>query len=107
MMKPIDVHRLLEHIGQLLRIQWQQTREGQPDVVLPPLGGARPSMNDVEELRDLAQIGHVKAIQRKLDRLDADHPELAAFVARMRTLVERFDFKQYLETLRTFELHDK
>lgn len=106
MMKPIDVHRLLEHIGQLLRLQWHQTHGSQPNVTLPPLGGARPSMNDVAELRDLAQIGHVKAIQRKLDKLDADHPELSAFVARMRTLVERFDFNRYLETLRTFELHD-
>jgi signal transduction histidine kinase/DNA-binding response OmpR family regulator len=106
MMKPIDVPRLLEHIGQLLKIQWEQTRDGLPDA-LPPLGGARPSVKDVEELRDLAQIGHIKAIQRKLDKLDADHPELATFVARMRSLIERFDFNQYLATLRTFEFHDE
>lgn len=108
MMKPIDVPRLLEHIGQLLKIQWEQTRDGVPGDIAPPsLGTARPSMQDVEELRGLAQIGHIKAIQRKLDKLDADRPELATFVARMRSVIERFDFNLYLATLRTFECHDE
>ncbi len=108
MMKPIDVPHLLEQIGQLLKIQWEQARDGLPGVIASPLSsGARPSMKDVEELRDLAQIGHIKAIQRKLNKIEADHPELATFVTRMRTLIERFDFNQYLAILRTFEAHDQ
>ncbi|MGN6286688.1 MAG: hybrid sensor histidine kinase/response regulator [Afipia sp.] len=107
MMKPIDVPRLLEHIGQLLKIEWEQTRDNPQRVAMPPLGNARPSTADVEELRDLAQLGHVKAIQRKLDQIDATRPELATFVARMRVLIDRFDFNQYFATLRIFELHDE
>jgi signal transduction histidine kinase/purine-cytosine permease-like protein/FixJ family two-component response regulator len=107
MMKPIDIPRLLEHVGQLLKLQWEQTRDSPQQATLPPVDDVRPSARDVEELRDLAQLGHIKAIQRKLDQIGATRPELATFVARMRTLIDRFDFNQYFATLRIFERHDE
>ncbi len=72
LMKPIDIPRLLEQIRQLLlKIEWQyetgsnRTRSGGRR----PARGRRSS--DVEELIELGQIGHIRAIQVKLDEIGA------------------------------------
>jgi signal transduction histidine kinase/CheY-like chemotaxis protein len=101
LMKPVDVSRLLEQIGQLLRIDWQYASEEMPAPVWTPGSGPLPSAQDVRELIDLGQLGHVRAIHDKLDQLAADYPEHAAFVARMRALIDAFDFTQYIATLKT------
>ncbi len=106
LMKPIDVSRVLEQIGQLLKIDWQYVSREKPDPVWTPGSGPLPSAQDMQELIDLGQIGHVKAIQAKLDQLDADHPEHAAFVTRIRSLVDDFDFNQYAATLKMLHSQD-
>ena len=106
LMKPIDVARLLEQIGQVLKIEWQYASHENPDPVWTPGSGPLPSAQDVQELIDLGQIGHVKAIQAKLDQLGADYPEHGAFVSRMRTLVDDFDFEQYTTTLKMLHPQD-
>ncbi len=93
LMKPIDVSRVLEQIGQLLKIDWQYVSREKPDPVWTPGSGPLPSAQDMQELIDLGQIGHVKAIQAKLDQLDADHPEHAAFVTRDPLPRRRFRFQ--------------
>jgi signal transduction histidine kinase/CheY-like chemotaxis protein len=100
LMKPIDVSRLLEQIGQLLKIEWQYAAHESPDPVWTPGSGPLPSAQDVQELIELGQIGHVRAIQAKLDQLGSDYPEHAAFVSRIRSLVDDFDFNQYTATLK-------
>lgn len=107
LMKPIDVPRLLEQIGQLLNIEWQYASEDTPEPVWTPGKSAYPSAQDVAELIDFGQMGHVKAIHAKLDQLSADYPEQAAFVTRMRALIDQFDFNQYLSTLKILEPHEQ
>ena len=50
LMKPIDVARVLEQIGQLLRIEWQHAADAGPAPVWTPGTGPLPSFPDVEEL---------------------------------------------------------
>ncbi len=107
LMKPVDIPRLLEQIGQLLKIDWQYVSEDTPEPVWTPGRNAYPSADDVSELIDLGQIGHVRAIHQKLDQLAADYPEQAAFVTRMRALIDEFDFNQYLSTLKLLEPHEQ
>ncbi|HEY8333152.1 MAG TPA: ATP-binding protein [Tardiphaga sp.] len=105
LMKPIDIPRLLELIGQLLRIEWQYERGQQPVTPWKP-SGPRPAVRHVEELMSLGQMGYIRAIQLKLDEIDSDHPEQADFVAQMRSLVDRFDLDQYMATLKTLHSHE-
>ncbi len=111
LMKPIDVPRLLELIGQLLKVEWSH----EPNAVQPQETPAptwnlnddqRPPTRYVDELIDLGQIGYVTAIHLKLDEMDKDHPEHAAFVSQMRSLVQRFDLWQYMATLKSVQRHD-
>lgn len=106
LMKPIDVSRVLEQIGQLLKIDWQYASRENPEPVWTPGSGPLPSAQDMQELIDLGQIGHVKAIQSKLDQLDADYPEHAAFVIRIRSLADDFDFNQFIATLKMLHSQD-
>lgn len=105
LMKPIDIPRLLELIGQLLKIEWQYESSHVPVTPWTP-GVVRPAVKYVEELMSLGQMGYIRAIQLKLDEIDIDHPEHADFVAQMRSLVDRFDLDQYMATLKTLHSYD-
>jgi len=110
-MGEIDVPRLLELIGQLLKVEWShepgpvQTREASVAAWSADKDPS-PPVQYVNELIDLGQIGYVTAIHLKLDEIDKDHPEHAAFVSQMRSLVERFDLGQYMATLQNVQRHD-
>jgi signal transduction histidine kinase/purine-cytosine permease-like protein/ActR/RegA family two-component response regulator len=106
LMKPIDIPRLLELIRQLLRIEWQYV----PDQIVAPQwqpgSGPRPPLKHVEELIGLGQLGYIRAIQIKLDEIDAENPEHTDFVSQMRFLIDRFDLDQYMATLKTLHSYD-
>jgi signal transduction histidine kinase/CheY-like chemotaxis protein len=106
LMKPIDIPRLLEQIGLLLKIEWQYEPLAATKPDWQPKGGLRPPHRHVEELINLGQIGHIRAIQAKLDQIGMDQPEHRPFVSQMRTLVDRFDLDQYMATLRTLQRHE-
>jgi signal transduction histidine kinase/CheY-like chemotaxis protein/purine-cytosine permease-like protein len=106
LMKPIDIPRLLEQIGQLLKIEWQYETDAVPLSYWKPTSGSRPPVRHVEELISLGQMGYIRAIQVKLDEIGADHPEHADFVSQMRSLVDRFDLDQYMATLKTLHSYD-
>lgn len=106
LMKPIDIPRLLELIGQTLKIEWQYERD---EIVPAPRwtpGGLRPPVQHVEDLISLGQMGHIRAIQLKLDEIGLEHPEHADFVGEMRGLIDRFDLDQYMATLKTLYSYD-
>ncbi|MEY9592179.1 signal transduction histidine kinase/purine-cytosine permease-like protein/ActR/RegA family two-component response regulator [Bradyrhizobium yuanmingense] len=106
LMKPIDIPRLLATIRQLLKIEWQY---GSHEVAVPfwhPETGSKPPLRHVEALIGLGQIGYVKGIQLKLDEIGSEHPEHADFVAQMRSLVDRFDLDQYMDTLKTLHAYE-
>jgi CheY-like chemotaxis protein len=107
MMKPIDIPRLLETIRQLLKLEWQY--EAEHAVVTPrwrPDTGSRPPVRHVEELIGLGQLGHIRAIQLKLDEIGNELPEHANFVSEMRSLIDRFDLDQYMAALKTLYSYD-
>jgi len=106
LMKPIDIPRLLELIGQLLKIEWQYERDDEIAVPQWTPSGLRPPVEHVEDLISLGQMGHIRAIQIKLDEIGTDLPEHAAFVAQMRALIDRFDLDQYMATLKTLYSYD-
>jgi signal transduction histidine kinase/purine-cytosine permease-like protein/ActR/RegA family two-component response regulator len=106
LMKPIELPRLLELIGQLLKIEWQYETDCASAPQWKPSNGSRPPVRHVEELIRLGQMGYIRAIQLKLDEIGADHPEHSDFVGQMRSLVDRFDLDQYMATLKTLHSYD-
>lgn len=102
LMKPIDIHRMMETISQLLQINWTHNGDDSPAPVLKPWSEiTKPPHHHVAELIDLARIGHVRAIQIKLDRISKEHPDCAEFISRMHDIVNRFDLPQLTVTLQS------
>lgn len=106
LMKPIDIPRLLETIRQLLKLEWQYGSNGTVVPLWRPETGSKPPLRHIEALIGLGQIGYVKGIQLKLDEIGSEHPEHADFVAQMRSLVDRFDLEQYMNTLKTLHAYE-
>ncbi|HEY0219827.1 MAG TPA: ATP-binding protein [Afipia sp.] len=111
LMKPIDVPKLLALIGQQLKIQWKYEPDESPAQDVDSVKWIvndhnNPPLQYVDELINLGQIGYVTAIHSKLDEIHHDHPEHAAFVAEMRSLVERFDLGRYMAILQDVQRHD-
>ena len=71
-----------------------------------PDTGSRPPVRYIEELIGLGQMGHIRAIQLKLDEIGADLPEHTDFVTQMRALIDRFDLDQYMATLKSLHSYD-
>ncbi len=106
LMKPYDIPRLLEVIGHLLKIKWRHDAEVVGAPVWRPQAYETPPENVLEELRQLGEVGHVKRLQSRLDEIRVGEPRYTLFVARMRLLVDRFDFDQFLSSLRPTSRHD-
>jgi len=105
LMKPIDIPRLLESIGQLLKLRWRY--DGDPVAALGPRPDLdSPPMQHVEELIQLGEIGFIRGIESKLDQIHSDYPESEPFVTKMRGLIDRFDLEQYMKTLNTLYRHE-
>jgi signal transduction histidine kinase/CheY-like chemotaxis protein len=99
--KPMRIDELLTRIGQLLKIEWIH------DMPVPAASrtaeslraeAARLPQEQLRELRSLAQIGHVRAVQEKLSAIELAWPELESLTSELRVLVDRFDFER-LDTL--------
>ncbi|QLH70416.1 ATP-binding protein [Rhodopseudomonas palustris] len=106
LMKPVDIPRLLELIGQLLKIDWIYKGEATA-AAANATEIQNPPMQHVEELIELGKIGYIRGIESKLDQIHTDYPETWAFVSQMRTMVEQFDLDTYMKTLNTLYRHEQ
>jgi CheY-like chemotaxis protein len=106
-MKPVELEVLLGRVGELLDLTWLHDED---DVAAEPVARAGEpapgSAIDLGELYRLGRIGHVRAIEAKLDEMEARDPANGPFVARLRALVKRFDLKSYLAILQGVQTHD-
>jgi hypothetical protein len=98
LMKPIDLRQLLKKIHALLDIEWiYETEAHSPG--RPPMASAVPAPADIDELIRLGEIGHVTQIIEKLIEIERTSPQCLEFVARMRLMVNAFDFRRYVSAL--------
>jgi signal transduction histidine kinase/CheY-like chemotaxis protein len=90
--KPVRVAELLAWLQAKLQLTWLD----EPAAALPSARAvdatppALPSPEHLAALADAIGLGHLRGIQRRLDRIDADEPACAPFVARLRTLAGEF-----------------
>jgi signal transduction histidine kinase/CheY-like chemotaxis protein len=97
LMKPVDLRQLLQKIHTLLNIEW--TYEPEPVTEAPAAEGSAPPGDDINELISLGEIGHIRRILERLSEIESGSPEYAAFVGRMRKIVDSFDLKRYTAAL--------
>lgn len=102
LVKPVRVGELLDWLGARLSLQWVSAPEPLPAAVTPaPVREALPEPHRLRGLADQVALGHYRGIVRLLDEIEAEQPECAAFVARLRGLAREFQF----DTMTRF-IHD-
>jgi len=106
-MKPLDVHTLLDRMGDLLGLEWIHEPERiEPPLALPEAGAPAPeptlpehSRHHLDDLYRLGRIGHVRGIHAKLAEMAAEHPQNEAVASHLRALVSNFELKRYMNVL--------
>jgi hypothetical protein len=103
-MKPVDIHLLIERVGTLLGLQWlyepttaPATEEPRPVSSVTMLPSR--SRHHLDDLYRLGSIGHVRGIEAKLRELEAEDAAHRALAAELRKLVTKFDLKGYMNVL--------
>jgi hypothetical protein len=101
-MKPVDLHVLLDCIAGLLGLRWiyEASTASQEDsgTVLELPSHSRHHIND---LYQLGLIGHVRGIQAKLRQIEADDPASKPVTSHLQALVASFDLKRFMNVLET------
>ncbi|MGF7177508.1 hybrid sensor histidine kinase/response regulator [Azospirillum doebereinerae] len=107
--KPVSIPKLLACLGKLRPIAWEY-EQGPANGTLAALPGFAasdlPPQHHIAELIHLGRIGYVRGMQAKLSEIAAAHPELDAFVGRMRRLVSNYDLNQYMAALEAVHRDD-
>jgi len=98
--KPVETDQLLDRIGQILELQW--IREPAPRGIDPHGAGAKPRVinrHHVDDLYQLGRIGHVRGVEAKLRQMEGEDPSVGPIADQLRTLVARFDLRQYMQVV--------
>jgi CheY-like chemotaxis protein len=109
--KPFELQQLLDQMQQMLKLEWVYEAK---DIVAPVVAAAAglmspldfPAKADIAELQRLGRIGHIKAIEAKLDQIHARNPNTSIFTSRLRGLIKDFDFRRYMAVLQEVHRHD-
>jgi signal transduction histidine kinase/CheY-like chemotaxis protein len=109
LVKPLDLSVLLASVQRQLQLTWLYKPEALADS--PENGVVAGQLSDtatrhIEDLWQLGLIGHVRGIHAKLRDLDAEHPRNRTLAARLRSMVDRFDMSQYMNTLKELRTND-
>ena len=98
--KPVEQNGLLAEIGRQLGISWEigdqeagLTSSGKP----PKL--PKDAQRWAEQIRNLARVGHIRAVETALTDLENNVPASAPFVAAMRAHVRNFDLRSLIKML--------
>ena len=90
LVKPVRLPELLDWLQRRLRLQWEYSEAAAPAAASAAEPLQPPPAAALKSLEELVRLGYLRGIQKKLDAIDAAHPESAAFVARLRALATGF-----------------
>jgi signal transduction histidine kinase/CheY-like chemotaxis protein len=105
-MKPVDVHTLLDRVGELLGLEWlyESDAPAHPAAASGTAANSEPvlpeaSRHHLDDLYRLGRIGHVRGIHAKLTEMAAEHPSNEPVAAHLRALVSNFELKRYMNVI--------
>ncbi len=102
--KPVDLELLLAKIGQQLHLTWQTSETGDAPTQSEPLSYSTadelPYTTQLNALYELARLGDIQGILKRITELQQQTPNYGLFVATIRQAANEFDtqkIKKYLQ----------
>jgi CheY-like chemotaxis protein len=95
--KPVRMNELLDWLGRSLDLRWlsAQAAATEPAATPDEAGSlALPAPPQLRALQELVNIGYVRGIVKRLDQIEIESPQSAAFVARMRVMARGFQLDE-------------
>ncbi len=97
LVKPVRMAELLAWLQSRLALKWlyDEAPDRDANADTSPSGGpagpmATPPAEALHALDELVRLGYLRGIQRKLDAIEAEHPDCADFVGQLRGLAKGF-----------------
>jgi signal transduction histidine kinase/CheY-like chemotaxis protein/purine-cytosine permease-like protein len=106
LVKPVRLNDLLDWLGQRLQLQWLEVAAPGAEAALeaapaaPGSAATLPDATALEALRAAVAMGYPRGILRQLDQIEAERPDTAHFIQRLRPLARAFQFEIMDEHLR-------
>ena len=96
--KPVDLQVLLAEIAHHLHLTWDLATAQPPP---PPPAAPLPATvaPHLTRIRDLARVGHIRAVEAAVADLASSQPEAAPLVAQMRAHIAAFDLSALVRLL--------
>jgi CheY-like chemotaxis protein len=99
LIKPFELNQLFDRIETLLDIEWiYDLTVVEPADLAPAIPPDLPP-RQLDALRQLGEIGHVRGIESKLSEIEIEHPGSAAYLELLRGHARSFDFERYRAAL--------
>ena len=94
--KPVELASLLREIGSRLDLAWEQPQAADP-------AAQALSSGQLAELRELADSGHVRGLNERLDAFERDTPALERTLQPLRTLLSAYRLDAFQAALDALE----
>jgi CheY-like chemotaxis protein len=111
--KPLDIPQLMDALKTALRLEWDYgspmaDKESLDSMEVSPRQVSTPNLDgtEIRELIRLGRVGHIRAIEAKLDDLERLTPETRPLTARLRGYIRDVDLQQYMSDLEALAPHD-
>jgi signal transduction histidine kinase/FixJ family two-component response regulator len=95
--KPVRMNELLDWLGRALDLRWLSARAAATEpAATPDEAGSLtlPAPTQLRALQELVNIGYVRGIVKRLDQIETELPQSAAFVGRMRVMARGFQLDE-------------
>jgi signal transduction histidine kinase len=100
--KPVRINLLLDHIGRLLNLVWCYDKQ---EAIAPPAVRIEaleyPAEHHLDDLAQLAAIGHKKGLLDKIHVLEHTNQASPAFIQELKFLTTNFQFEKIVSLINT------
>lgn len=97
--KPVQLRALLDQIQELLNLQWRYEPATKIQSSVSPVISTLELPNDehLNDISDLARIGHKKGLQEKIIQLEQQGLASAEFIQQLKVLTNSFQFEKIIQ----------
>ena len=108
LMKPVRIPDLLEQVKRILGLSWIYADSDEEEVIDLPTALSRdniPSIESINRLVELCEIGHTRGLLSELDKIERKTPAIAPTVRYLMERVHNFELIEFKRILTEFKQH--